>query len=80
MSNPLSTEEQSELAEFLGPTRMAVVATVGGDGRPQRIPNWYWYSDGQLLISTTKERIKYRNLSRDDRLAECIYSESLAAE
>ncbi len=47
---------------------------------PQLTPNWYVYMDGRLSISTTKERVKYRNLQRDHRLAVCIYSEPVAAE
>ncbi len=74
----LTAEEQSKLAEFVEPSRIAVVATVGADGTPQLTPNWY--SNGRLLISTTKDRIKYRNLSRDDRLSVCIYSEPMAEE
>jgi Pyridoxamine 5'-phosphate oxidase len=33
-----------------------------------------------LMISTTKERVKYRNLSRDNRMTVCIYTEPLAQD
>ena len=56
------------------------MATVGTSGMPQLTPNWYRYSGGRLAISTTRERIKYRNLARDDRLAVCIYSGTLAEQ
>ena len=75
-----SPEELTRLEEFLAPPRIAVVATVGKTGMPQLTPNWYRFANGRLTISTTKERFKYLNLSRDDRLAVCIYSEPLAAE
>ena len=76
----ISAEEQSKLAEFLAPPRIAVVATIGRDGMPQLTPNWYVYSDGRLLVSTTKQRVKYPNLVRDGRIAVCVCSEPLAEE
>ena len=47
---------------------------------PQLTPNWYRFANGRLTISTTKDRFKYLNLSLDNRLAVCIYSEPLAIE
>ena len=68
----------ARLEEFLRPARIAVVATVGPTGMPQLTPNWYVFLDGRLAVSTTKERIKFRNLSKDGRMAVCIYSEPRA--
>ncbi len=76
----ISAEQQSKLAEFLAPSRIAVVATIGRDGMPQLTPNWYVYSDRRLLVSTTKQRVKHRNLVRDGRIAVCVCSEPLAEE
>ena len=76
----ISAEQQSKLAEFLAPPRIAVVATIGRDGMPQLTPNWYVYSDRRLLVSTTKQRVKHRNLVRDGRIAVCVCSEPLAEE
>jgi len=77
----LSTEEMANSEEFLKPSRIAVVATIGRTGIiPQLNPNWYVYQDDRLALSIAKERVKYRNLSRDSRLAICIYSEPRAAE
>ena len=47
---------------------------------PQLTPNWYVYSDGRLLVSTTKQRVKHRNLVRDGRVAVCVCSEPMAEE
>jgi PPOX class probable F420-dependent enzyme len=66
--------ETRRLEEFLQPSHIVVVATIGRDGMPHLTPNWYVYRNGTLMISTTKERVKYRNLSRDDRMSVCIYS------
>ena len=76
----IGAEEQNRLARFLAPPRIAVVATIGRDGTPQLTPNWYVYSGGRLLVSTTKQRVKYRNLARDGRIALCVCSEPMAEE
>ena len=76
----MKAEELARFEEFLKPSRIAVVATVGRTGMPHLTPNWYVYADGKVAISTTKERIKYRNLSRDRSLSVCIYSEPQALE
>jgi PPOX class probable F420-dependent enzyme len=75
----LTAEETARLAGFLGPPKIAVVATVGDSGIPQLTPNWYAFHEGRLVVSTTKETVKYRNLTRDRRVTVCVYSELLAA-
>ena len=76
----LSGEELTRVEEFLAPPLIAVVATIGDTGMPQLTPNWYVYQDGRVAISTTKERVKYKNLVRDPRLAICVYSDMEATE
>jgi PPOX class probable F420-dependent enzyme len=76
----LTSQEATRLEELLAPSRIVVVATVGAGGMPQLTPNWYVYQGGRMAISTTKERIKYRNLSRDDRMAVCVYTEPGASD
>lgn len=76
----VTPDETARLEAFLKPARIAVVATVGRNGLPQLTPNWYNFADGTLTMSTTKERIKYRNVSRDARMAMCIYSDPQAAD
>ena len=80
MTQNLSPDVAARLEEFLEPVRIVVVATIGRDGMPQLTPNWYWYSDGKIKISTTMERVKYRNLVRDSRMSVCIYSEPRAQD
>jgi PPOX class probable F420-dependent enzyme len=76
----LTPEEARRLEEFLKPSHIVVVATIGRNGMPHLTPNWYAYANGRLMISTTKERVKYRNLSRDNRMTVCIYSEPRAQD
>ena len=80
MSTELTNDDLSRLANFLAPTKIAVVATIGKDGMPQLTPNWYVYTAGLFIISTTKQRVKYLNLVRDPRMSVCVMTEPLAAE
>ena len=80
MSTAPTSEDLSRLSEFLAPTKIAVVATIGRDDLPQLTPNWYVYQDSRIAISTTKQRVKYRNLVRDSRLSVCVMTEPLAQE
>ena len=70
----MTSEDARRLEAFLAPSYIVVVATIGPSGMPQLTPNWYAYANGKLMMSTTKERIKYRNLTRDNRMSVCIYS------
>ncbi len=75
-----ANDDLAQLAAFLAPTKIAIVATIGRDGMPQLTPNWYVYQDGRIAISTTKQRVKYRNLIHDSRLAVCVLTDPLAQE
>ena len=66
---------QEERERFLQEHRLAVVATVRRDGRPQLTPVYYAWSEGRVLISTTSSRFKARNLRRDSRVALCALGE-----
>ena len=72
--------KQPAWRNFCDRPRIAIVATLSRNGMPQLSPNWYGYKDGKLIISTTKDRVKFRNLSRDNRIAVCIYSEPAATD
>lgn len=71
---------QRDIAQFLAPSRIAVMATINRDGTPQLTPNWYHYNGTVLTFVTTKERVKYLNLQRDPRISICIYAAPLAAD
>ena len=70
----MTPEETHRLEAFLKPSHIVIVATIGRNGTPHLTPNWYAYANETLMISTTKERVKYRNLRRDNRMTVCIYS------
>lgn len=43
-------------------THTAAIVTIGADGRPQTSAVWYLWSEGELKVSITTDRQKYRNL------------------
>lgn len=59
-------ESHTDLLEAKG---IAHLASLGPDDEPQSHPIWYDVRDGEFWLSTTKERQKYRNVSRDPRVA-----------
>ncbi|HEX2027611.1 MAG TPA: PPOX class F420-dependent oxidoreductase [Nitriliruptorales bacterium] len=55
--------------DLLDAPGFAHLASLGPDGAPQSHPVWYDFEDGRVVISTTKNRQKYRNVTRDERVA-----------
>lgn len=80
MPTNVTDDQRTRLAQFLEPSRIVMVATIGRDGMPHLTPNWFYYDGGRLAISTTKDRMKHRNLSRDPRMAVCIATEPMARD
>ena len=80
MSTNMTDDQRARLVRFLEPSRIVMVATIGRDGMPQMTPNWYFFDGDRVAISTTKDRVKYRNLSRDPRMTVCIASEPKAGD
>jgi PPOX class probable F420-dependent enzyme len=74
----INQETLEKLDEFLAPTKIAVVATINKDGMPHLTPVWYIYRNGIISISTTKETIKYKNLTQDNQMSVCVLTEPLA--
>lgn len=54
---------------FLREKHFGKVATVRKDGSPHLTPIWYMYEDGRVIINTTTDRVKYKNILRDDRVS-----------
>jgi PPOX class probable F420-dependent enzyme len=77
----MPTPEQIDfLNQYLATARIAVVAANSKSGYPQVTPNWFNWDGERLSISTTKDRLKYKNLSRDPRLTVLIYEEPMASD
>jgi len=69
-----------DVNDFLSGIKMAVMATINNDGSPHLSPNWYYYDGAQLFFVTTKERKKFFNLKRDQRMSVCVYEPPLASD
>ncbi|MBM3470361.1 MAG: hypothetical protein FJX73_06175 [Armatimonadetes bacterium] len=60
--DPMSTQLDEATRAFLGEPNPAVLATVSPEGRPQATPVWFTLEGDQILINTSKGRVKLRNL------------------
>lgn len=56
-------------ADLLESTALAHVATIGPDGEPQNNPVWFGWDGQHVLFSQTTTRQKFKNVSREPRVA-----------
>jgi PPOX class probable F420-dependent enzyme len=57
-----------KVSEFLEGKHIGKLATVMKDGSPHVTPIWYMMEDGKVIVNTTTNRVKYRNIERDGRV------------
>jgi predicted pyridoxine 5'-phosphate oxidase superfamily flavin-nucleotide-binding protein len=59
------------IAKLFEKKNFAFLATLMKDGSPQVTPTWVDIdkNNNTILVNTAKGRIKYRNISRDPRVA-----------
>ncbi len=55
--------------KFLEKPNFAVLATISPSGQPQATPVWFILDGDQILINTSKGRVKLRNLTANPRVA-----------
>jgi PPOX class probable F420-dependent enzyme len=67
---------ETEAREFLKTHKQAVLATIRKDGRPQLSNVLVVYNQGQLEMSITETRAKYKNLVRDPRVTVLLLGDS----
>jgi PPOX class probable F420-dependent enzyme len=72
MSDTDHQMDPSQIQAFLAETRHAIAAVLRSDGAPQLSPVWFLYEDARLYFSIFVMSAKYRQLSRDPRIALCI--------
>ena len=75
----LTDDQKSFLNGYLTQARIAVVVTQSPSGYAQVTPNWFNWDGERLSVSTTKDRLKYKNLSRNSKLSVLIYEEPMAS-
>ena len=68
-----------EILDYLAAPHIAVVATVNRHGHPHLTPNWYRYDGRVLTLITRTDRLKYRNLQRNQHISVCIYDPPTAS-
>ena len=59
----------SKTEDFLRGTYFGKIATIRKDGSPHVTPIWYMLDQGKLIVNTTTDRVKYRNIKRDPRVS-----------
>ncbi len=62
------------ILDFLNRPYPMVLGTVNKNGRPQATIVWFEYEDGIFKISTTKDRLKYKNIVQNPYIAFVIYN------
>lgn len=45
------------------------LGTIKKNGYPHVTPIWYMYEDEKIIVNTTTDRVKYRNILRDPRIS-----------
>ncbi|MBF8268274.1 MAG: pyridoxamine 5'-phosphate oxidase [Dehalococcoidia bacterium] len=72
----LTLEQKTRLTEFCKTPLLAVLATVYRRGAPQAVPVWYEFDGESFIVTSSKERVKVKNVLRDNRVSLCIIDTS----
>ena len=48
-------------------------STLRRDGSPHTTPIWYMYEEGKFVGNSSQDRVKVKNVKRDDRVALLIH-------
>lgn len=62
-------ELDDDVRAFLDVPRSADLATINKDGSPQLSLIWYERRGDELIVNTTAQRVKAKNMERDPRVA-----------
>ena len=66
---------ESQVESFFQTPRYGVFGTNAADGPPQLTTVWYLYEAGVIYVGIERSSVKFRNLTRDPRVALCIDGE-----
>lgn len=67
--------DPDDLDRFLAANRIANLAYVRRDGRPNQAPLWYRYADGVMVFAVMTGSAKHRALLRDNRVCVTVQDE-----
>jgi PPOX class probable F420-dependent enzyme len=59
--------------DLLTAANTAVFVTIGPDGSPHASPVWFLFDGSSISVSTTADRQKHRNMTRDARVAFTVF-------
>jgi len=68
----MAAQITDQVRQFLEKPNFAVLATRSDTQGLQATPVWYMYSNGHILINTSKGRVKLRNMQTNPRVALAI--------
>ena len=68
----MSADVTPEVDAFLREPRVAVLATIGEDGRPRTAPVWFLWDGASPVMFTGRPTLKWRNIERDARVSLCV--------
>ncbi len=72
----MATKKLSEKGvKFVKGLVFGKLATIHRDGTPHVTPVWFLYEEGKFLVNTSEDRVKFKNIKRDDRVALLIDDE-----
>jgi len=60
------------LEAFLAKPHLGICATIRKDGSPHLTVVWYEWADGEVRLTITDSRVKYKNVMRDPRVSLCV--------
>ena len=63
---------EERLEAFMREPNIAVLSTVGLDGRPHQAPVWHLWEDGISYVFTRRSSRKWKNLLRNPEASLCI--------
>lgn len=63
---------EERLEAFMREPNIAVLSTVGRDGRPHQAPVWHLWEDGVSYVFTRRRTRKWRNLLHNPAVSLCI--------
>ncbi|MEO1057954.1 MAG: TIGR03618 family F420-dependent PPOX class oxidoreductase [Actinomycetota bacterium] len=67
--------DADDLERFLAQRRIATLAYLRRDGRPNQAPIWYTVRDGVFYMSTVTDGVKHRALQRNPQVSLSIQDE-----
>lgn len=68
----MTSMSESQLDAFMREPNVAVLASVGPDGRPHQAPVWHLWEDGVSYVFTDRASQKWRNLLANPEASLCV--------